>query len=62
MENTRKSIHNLQSLMTAMQEDLAKALLGNKASAQRARVKSIIINKEFLKFRKLSISSMGVEK
>ena len=62
MEETRESIHRLQALMTSMQLDLAKALIGNKSAAQRARVTSVIINKEFLRFRKISSESMGLGK
>ncbi len=59
MKETKESIYKLQALMSLMQVDIAKALKGNIRAAQRSRTVSIILGKELLKFRKLSIISHG---
>jgi hypothetical protein len=59
MKETKELILKLQALMSSMQEDLSKALLGNCRAAQRARAISVKIGKESLKFRRVSMKTMG---
>ena len=62
MQQTKEAIDRLRALMLSLAEDLGKSYAGNRAASRRARVATVILEKEFKKFRKVSADEMPITK
>lgn len=58
----KSTVEEMRQLLHAVSDDLAKAVEGNKAAAQRVRVTTIDLEKTSKKYRKESILSERSEK
>lgn len=58
----KSTVEEMRQLLHAISEDLAKAVDGNKAAAQRVRVTTIDLEKTSKKYRKESIVSERSDK
>jgi len=60
MKQTREAIDRVRALMLSLAEDLGKSYAGNRAASRRARVATVILEKEFKKFRKVSADEIPI--
>ena len=56
MKTMEDAVSGINAIIATMQDDMAKAVAGNKTAAQRSRKTSLELEKRLKEWRKISVS------